>query len=274
MSLNKMIRIAVSGCCGRMGRSIASLAAEDKNFFLAGAVEDKKHPCIGRDFGEYLGIGKSGVSIKSDCRDVLESADVLIEFSKPQATMSHLEDCLILKKPMVIGTTALSEKDEKKIKAASKKIAILKSSNMSLGINLLFGMLDKVAKTFGEYYDIEIIEAHHNQKKDAPSGTALAMAKIICSSLGLDFKKALRFGRCGKSDRPRPKKEIGIHAIRAGEIVGDHTVLFAGRGECIELSHRAQSRDAFAKGALLAARFLYGRKKGLYDMQDILGIKN
>lgn len=272
MSSNKVIRIAISGCCGRMGNRIASLALEDKNFFLAGAVENQGNPFQGRDFGEYLGAGKSGIIIGADYRSSLENADILIEFSNPQATMLHLEECLNFKKPVVIGTTGLTEEDVKKIKAASKKIAIVKSSNMSLGVNLLFGILADAAKKMGSYYDIEIVEAHHNQKKDAPSGTALTMAEIICRSMGLNAKETVRFGRQGNVGA-RPKKEICIHAVRAGEIVGEHTVIFAGKGECIELTHRAQSRDAFAKGALLAAQFLYGRTAGLYDMQDVLGLR-
>lgn len=272
MSSSKIIRIVISGCCGRMGNRIASLALEDKNFFLAGAIENQEHPSIGRDFGEYLGSWKSGVIIGTDCRSSLENADILIEFSTPQATMLHLAECLDLKKSVVIGTTGLSDGDEKKIKAASRKIAIVKSSNMSLGVNLLFGILAETAKKMGSFYDIEIVEMHHNQKKDAPSGTALSMAEIICRAMGLDSKETIRFGRQGFVGA-RPKKEIGIHAVRAGEIVGEHTVLFAGKGECIELTHRAQSRDAFAKGALLAAQFLYGKKDGIYDMQGVLGLK-
>lgn len=272
MSSNKIVRVAISGCCGKMGNRIASLALEDKSFFLAGAIENDKHPSLGRDFGEYLCAEKSGIIINAACRLSLENADVLIEFSNPQATILHLAECLDLKKPVVIGTTGLSDVDAKKIKAASKKIAIVKSSNMSLGVNLLFGILSDTAKKMGAFYDIEIVEAHHNQKKDAPSGTALSMAEIICRALGLDSKETIRFGRHGLVGA-RPKKEIGIHAVRAGEIIGDHTVLFAGKGECIELTHHAQSRDAFAKGALLAARFLYGKKDGLYDMQDVLGLK-
>lgn len=264
-----MVRVAISGCCGKMGKRIALLSLQDRCFFLAGGIEAEDHPRLGEDFGEYLGEKKTGLPIKSDCRSVLESADVLIEFTTIEATIFHLNDCLALKKSMVIGTTGLSEKDERKIKEASKKIAIVKSSNMSLGINLLFGILTDILERIDSYYDIEIVEAHHSQKKDAPSGTALTIAKIICHSLGLDFKKTVRFGRHGKAG-PRPKKEIGIHAIRAGEIVGDHTIVFAGEGERIELTHRAQSRDAFARGALLAAQFIYDKKKGLYDMQDVL----
>jgi 4-hydroxy-tetrahydrodipicolinate reductase len=256
-----------------MGSRIAALILQDKQFFLAGGIEDKNHPQIGKDLGQYLNGERLGLPITSDCPSVLEQADVLIEFTSPQATISHLSDCLSLKKAMVIGTTGLGEKDERKIRMASKKIAIVRSSNMSLGINLLFGMLRDIVKKIGSYYDIEIIEAHHNKKKDAPSGTALTMAKIICSSLGLDFKKVVRFGRQGKTG-PRSKREIGIHAIRGGEIVGDHSVLFAGDGECIELIHRAQSRDAFAQGALLATQFIYNKKKGLYDMQDVLRRKS
>ncbi|MFH1856686.1 MAG: 4-hydroxy-tetrahydrodipicolinate reductase [Candidatus Omnitrophota bacterium] len=272
MISNKIIRIAVSGCCGKMGKRISSLAVEDKKFFLAVAIDEKKHSETGRDFGEYLGGRKSGVLIQSDCRSVLESADVLIEFSTVPATMSHLDDCVSMGKPLVIGTTALTAKDEKKIELAAQKIPIVKSSNMSLGVNLLFKILKDTVRKMGSYYDIEIIEAHHNQKKDAPSGTALSMAKIICDSLGLNEKKALRFGRHGISG-PRSKKEIAVHAIRGGEIVGDHTILFAGKGENIEFTHRALSRDTFAKGALLAARFICDKKKGLYNMQDVLEIQ-
>lgn len=264
-----MIRIAISGCCGRMGVRIGNLALSDKNFFLAAGIENKNHPRLGEDLGQFLSGERLGTIIASNCRQILENADILVEFSSPKATMDHLRDCLSLKKPMVIGTTGLSEKDENKIEQASKKIAIVKSSNMSLGINLLFGLLEDILKKLGFYYDIEIVEAHHNKKKDSPSGTALSIAKIICKCLGLNFKKAIRYGREGKIG-PRQKKEIGIHAVRAGEIVGDHTIIFGGEGERIELTHRAQSRDAFAKGALLAAQFVYNKKKGLYDMQDVL----
>lgn len=264
-----MIRIAVSGCCGKMGRRIAFLAGQDKNVSLAGGLEDKNHPDLGKDMGLYSGVEKSGLVIKSGSLNVIENADVLIEFSTPSATIAHLKDCLLLKKPIVIGTTGLNNNDEKKIKAASKKIAVVKASNMSIGINLLFSLLADVVKKIGSYYDIEIIEAHHNQKKDSPSGTALSLADIICKSLGLDPQKALRFGREGHSEG-RASREIGLHSVRAGEIVGDHTILFAGHGECLELTHRAQSRDTFARGAILAAQFLSRKKTGLYNMQDVL----
>ena len=243
-----MIKLVISGIAGKMGKRIGLLASDDKDFKITGALETAGNPTIGKDVGEVIGTGKTGIKVSSDLSEVSDGS-VLIEFTSPQATIIHLGEAIKKNIAMVIGTTALGEEDIKIIKKASSKIPIVFSPNMSIGANLLFELAEEVAKKLNNNYEIEIIEAHHSQKKDAPSGTAKKLQESVFASR---------------------KKMPVVHSIRVGDIVGDHTVIFAGNAERIELTHRAHSRDNFAKGALDAAKYLSNKKTGLYDMRDVL----
>ncbi|MDP2921509.1 MAG: 4-hydroxy-tetrahydrodipicolinate reductase [Candidatus Omnitrophota bacterium] len=245
-----MIRIAISGISGRMGMRIGALAGQDKDIEIAGAIEASSSPAIGRDIGELLGIGKMGKKVEADFKNLASLCDVLIEFTSPGATLEHLDTAIKNKKAVVIGTTGFSKEEAGKIKEASSKIPIVFSPNMSVGANLLFKITEEVAGALGKDYAVEIVEAHHDQKKDAPSGTAKRLGEAVSKVKG---------------------KIPPIHSVRLGDIVGDHTVIFAGNGERIELTHRAHSRDAFAKGSISAAKFLAGKKPGLYTMADVIG---
>jgi 4-hydroxy-tetrahydrodipicolinate reductase len=267
-----MSNIIVSGASGRMGRRIIALSKEYKNINLVGAIERKDHEDIGRDVGEIIGTGNTGTKIKDDINDIKEKADVLIEFSNPQASLAHLR--LVSEKgiAMVIGTTGFSKDEIEEIKSLTDRIPCVLAPNMSVGINLLLKIIQDVARVLSEDYDIEIIEAHHRLKKDAPSGTALKIAQTIANTLGRDLDKVGVYARKGMIGE-RSRTEIGIQTIRAGDIVGEHTVLFGGSGERVEITHRASSRDTFARGALKAALWVSNQKPGLYDMQDVLGLK-
>lgn len=272
-----MVKIVVSGAGGRMGSRIIALSREYKDIKLVGAIERKDHPNIGQDIGEIVGIGKIGVNLVSTIKDIKDMADVFIDFSTPEATIKHLRllsdpESNSGPLPMVIGTTGLSEEAIEEIKSYAKKIPCVLSPNMSIGINLLLRVLQDVARVLGQDYDIEIIEAHHRLKKDAPSGTAIKMAQVIAKTLNRDLDEVVVYARKGLTGE-RTKKEIGIQTIRAGDIVGEHTVLFGGLGERIELTHRASSRDTFARGALKAALWVSTQKVGLYDMQDVLSLR-
>lgn len=244
-----MIRVAVNGAEGRMGARILALAADKPDVFkIAGSF----------DVGS-----KVTATALADC-------DVLIDFSGPEGTRMCVEEALKAKKALVIGSTGLDEALLEKIKAASTQIAVVRSSNMSVGVNLAVKLAEEAAAKLGPDFDIEITEAHHRHKKDAPSGTALMLAEAIARVKKWDLKKVLSFRKDAKASKDRPSEEIGMQVIRAGEIVGDHTVLFAGPSETIEITHRAQSRDAFARGALVAASFVSGKKNGLFTMADVL----
>ncbi len=256
-----MIKVIVCGASGRMGARIVNLVGKDSELELVGAIETKGHPDVGKAIS-------SKVKIDDDLNKIIGMGDVVIDFTSPQATLSHVENVRKQRKSMVIGTTGLSDRDMKSINKASGEISILISPNMSVGVNLLFELVEEVASRL-EGYDIEIVEAHHNQKKDSPSGTAKKIAEIIAGAQKLDLGKAGIYGRKGLTG-PRKRDEIGIHAVRAGDIVGDHTVLFAGGSERIELIHRANSRDAFALGAIKAAKWIAGKPSGLYSMKDVL----
>jgi len=259
-----MIKIIVCGALGRMGSRILELANGDVNFSIIGALEAEKNPSIGKKVLD----GK--IVIQNDLNLFKDKADVIIDFTSPEATLSHLETIQNWKGiTAVIGTTGFSSQQKETIQNLSKKMALLLSPNMSVGVNLLLNLVRTAAKTIPQY-DIEIIESHHNQKKDAPSGTAIALASEITDELKRNPNQDWTYGRQGNVGA-RKNKEIGIHAVRGGDIVGDHTVLFAGLGERIELTHRASSRDAFAIGALRAAQWLSNKKSGLYSMKDVLG---
>lgn len=246
-----MIKIVISGICGRMGKRIGLLASKDRAFKIIGALESPDNSSIGKDVGEVLGIGNIGRKVESDFSKIAGPSNILIEFTSPEATIEHLEIAIEKKVGMVIGTTALSAQQTDKIKSASTKIPIVFSPNMSVGVNLLFKITEDAARALGKAYKVKIVEAHHAQKKDAPSGTAKRLGEIVSKARG--------------ATPP-------IESIREGDIVGDHTVLFTGEVETVELSHRAHSRDAFARGALDAARFIAGREPGLYSMTDVINI--
>lgn len=266
----KQIKIIVSGIAGRMGKAIVGLIPSYENIVLTGALEKKEHPLIGQDVSS-INLKLSGVTILGDLRDAIGNVDVIIEFSSPAATLKHLEIATSYpNKSFVIGTTGFTKEQEDKIKEHAKKIACLKAPNMSTGMNLLFNVVGRIAKVLGKDYDAEIVEMHHKAKVDAPSGTAKKLGESIAKAYSKSYDEIANLGR--EWPGPRPKGEIGIHAIRAGSIVGEHRVIFAGGGEHIEIIHRAESRDAFAHGALKAAQWIAGKKPGLYGMEDVLGL--
>jgi len=266
-----MIKLAMNGALGRMGTRILHLAAnQPQDFKIVGAFEQVKSPFVGKDLGVALGLGRSlNVKVQGLSAAALKGADVLIDFSSPEGTAECVRLALKAKAGLVIGTTGIDAAGAAQIRAASNTIPVLFSPNMSLGANFLFEIAAIAASKLKAGYDIEIIEAHHRLKKDAPSGTAKKIADVIAKEKGWDLDKAARYGRKGVTGE-RSKNEIGIHVIRAGDIVGEHTVLFSGPGETLEFKHVALSRDAFAKGALVAALFLNQKKKGFYSMADVL----
>lgn len=269
-----MVRVIVTGAAGRMGSRIISAIQETDGIALAGALERAGHPSLGFDAGDVAGVGPIGIKIEDNIDRLLDGdgADVVIDFSSPQATLSNLEKICEKGKAAVIGTTGLLYEGEKRIKELSGKIPCVFSPNMSVGVSVVFKVLQDVAKVLGDDYDVEIVEAHHRHKKDAPSGTAMKMAQVLADALGRNLAEVGKFSRHGIIGE-RTKQEIGIQTIRAGDIVGDHTVLFCGNGERIEIIHRAHTRDNFAKGSVKAAMWAVNQKPGLYDMLDVLGLK-
>jgi 4-hydroxy-tetrahydrodipicolinate reductase len=265
------LRIAIAGASGRMGRMLVEAVQAAPDVVLAGALDRVGSPSIGSDAGAFSGQ-LAGVVIHSDLDKGLAGADVLIDFTRPDGTLQHLDYCAAHGIKMVIGTTGFDEAGKAAIRAAAAKTAIVFAPNMSVGVNVTLKLLEMAAKSFSEGYDIEIIEAHHRHKVDAPSGTALKMGEVIADALGRDLNDCAVYGREGVTGERDPST-IGFATIRGGDIVGDHTVLFAGIGERIEISHKSSSRVTYAHGALRAARFLAQKSSGLYDMQDVLGLK-
>lgn len=266
-----MIRLAMAGAAGRMGRTILELALQDKVFKIAGGLEQPKSPELGKDIGSLLAGKPLGVSISGDLKTVLKQTDVLIDFTHATAVNSTLETVVKNQVAYVLGTTNLDKKTLENLRQASKKIPIVQSPNMSVGVNLLFELTRMAAKVLGPRYDAEIAEIHHRHKKDAPSGTAMKLLEILAESYGKNAEKDTVFGRKGDIGA-RPEGQLGVLALRGGDVIGDHTVYFLGDGERIELSHRASSRSAFAQGALLAAKFVSKQKNGFYTMRDVLGM--
>ena len=261
------MKIAVSGAAGAMGRRIIALLGESKDCQLIAALERPAHPDLGKDAGAVAGVGPLGVRISSE---LAGRPDVLVDFSTPEATTALARECARRGIAVVVGTTGLSAEQLAVLREeVASKVPVLVAPNMALGVNLLFRLVEEVAGALGAGYDVEIVEAHHRRKKDAPSGTALELARRACKALGLQPEAALRHGRQGLAG-PRGNSEIGIHAVRGGDIVGEHTVVFAGEGERVELTHRVSNRDVLARGALRAAAFLARRPAGLYSMQDVL----
>jgi 4-hydroxy-tetrahydrodipicolinate reductase len=265
------LRIAVAGASGRMGRMLieAVLAAPDTA--LAGALDVPGSPALGHDAGAALGRS-TGVTITSDLRAGLQGAQVLIDFTRPEGTLAHLATCRDLKVGIVIGTTGFSDGQKATISEHARHIPVMMAPNMSVGVNVMLKLLDQAARALNEGYDIEVIEAHHRHKVDAPSGTALKMGEVLAQALGRDLKDCAVYAREGVTGERDPSS-IGFATIRGGDIVGDHTVLFAGTGERIEITHKSSSRVTYAQGSLRAARFIAGRGHGLFDMNDVLGMK-
>lgn len=268
-----MTRIGICGAAGRMGKTILAVCQDDQQVTVTAAIEHAASPALGRDAGELAGIGKLGVAIAGDVAPLTDRLDVVIDFTLAQAVVENVDKCRAAGRKMVIGTTGMDDRQKDVIRAASEDIAIVFAPNMSIGVNLCFKLVELAARAVGDSMDIEIIEAHHNQKKDAPSGTAMRMGEIIANALGRDLSEHAVYGREGHTG-VRDPKTIGFETIRAGDIVGDHTVLFAGPGERIEIVHKAASRKTFAQGAVLAAKWLMHRETGLFDMQDVLGLRD
>ena len=267
-----MTKIAVAGAAGRMGSRITALSREYEGLRLAGAFEKKGHKDIGKDVGTVVGIGETGVMLVDSLESIIDNVDLIISFTAVEATKEHLRLASSKGKAMVIGTTSFTKDDLKEVSELTRIIPCVMASNMSMGVNLLLRVLQDIARVLGDDYDVEIIEAHHRMKKDAPSGTALKMAEVVAEAINRNLDEVAVYVRKGAIGE-RTKKEIGIQTIRAGDIVGEHMVIFGGLGERIEITHKASSRDTFARGALKAALWLSGKPAGLYDMQDVLGLK-
>jgi len=267
-----MIKAVVTGAGGRMGRRILALLAERSDISIGGAAEQSGHPLIGHDAGEGAGIGKTGVAIRDGLEACIGEGDVVIDFSHHEASVRHLEIAAKAGKAIVIGSTGFTPTEEGKIRELAAGTRCVKAPNMSVGVNVMYKLLDMAARILGDEYDVEIVEAHHRLKKDAPSGTALKMAEVLARALGRDLEAVGTYARRGLIGE-RPKSEIGLQTVRAGDIVGEHTVIFGGMGERVEVIHRAHSRDNFARGAIRAALWIVNQPKGLYDMQDVLGLK-
>ncbi len=266
-----MIRIAVVGASGRMGLCLIKAAELDTRTTLSIATSRSGSLAIGKDAGELAGIGTLNIKIIDDVASAIDHFDVLIDFTRPDASMEFIEICRQAGKKIIIGTTGFSEPQKDSITKAAKEIAIVMAPNMSVGVNLALKLLEMTAKVMGDYTDIEVIEAHHRHKVDAPSGTALRMGEVIAKTLGRDLKDCAIYGREGNTGE-RDRKTIGFSTIRAGDIVGDHTVMFADEGERVEITHKATSRMTFANGAIRASVWLNDKPNGLYDMQDVLGL--
>lgn len=266
-----MIKVVVAGASGRMGKILLEAVAGTPDMRLRAALERPGNPHLGRDAGELIGVDL-GAKVTEDVDAALDGADVLIDFTRPEATLRHLEACARNGVGAVIGTTGFDAAGKAAIADAARRIPVVFAPNMSVGVNLALRLLDMAARVLDEGFDIEIVEAHHRHKVDAPSGTALRMGEVVAAALGRDLKSCAVYGREGVTGEREPST-IGFATVRGGDIVGDHTVMFAGVGERLEITHKASSRMTFALGALRAARFLAGKPSGLFDMQDVLGLK-
>lgn len=267
-----MTRIGVTGAAGRMGKALIEAIDDADDLTLGAAIVHPESSLIGADAGEVAGIGRNGVTLAGDVAEVKDAFDVLIDFTFPDLTLENLSFCSEHGKAMIIGTTGLTDAEKEQVAMAAEKTPVVFAPNMSVGVNVVLNLLRTAAEVLGDEYDVEIIETHHRHKKDAPSGTALRMGETIAEALGRNLKECAVYGREGFTGE-RPRKEIGFETVRAGDVVGDHTVLFATMGERIEITHKASSRMTFAQGAVRAARWLQGRPAGLYDMQDVLALK-
>lgn len=266
------VKIAVTGAAGRMGKTLIEAISLAEGCELAAAIERPESSLIGADAGELAGIGACGVSVVGDINEVLASFDVLIDFTAPLATLANAKACASAGKGMVIGTTGFDAAQKAELDASIASIAVCQASNFSTGVNLCFKLLDMAARVMGDDVDIEVYEAHHRHKVDAPSGTALSMGQVVADALGRDLDKVAVYGREGQTGA-RERDTIGFATVRAGDIVGDHTVMFCAEGERVEITHKASSRMSFARGAVRAASWLKTQAAGRYDMQDVLGLK-
>ncbi|MGB0664378.1 MAG: 4-hydroxy-tetrahydrodipicolinate reductase [Pontibacterium sp.] len=273
MTATNNIRIAVAGAGGRMGKAHIEAINLTEGLELGAAIVSPTSSLKGVDAGELAGVGRLGVNTVSSLADVVNDFDVLIDFTTPETTLANLAVCVEAGKASVIGTTGLTDEDKAALAAFAEKTPVVFASNMSVGVNLSFKLLALAAKALGEDYDIEVIETHHHHKVDSPSGTALSMGEAVADALGKDLKECAIYGREGQVGA-RPKGEIGFATIRAGDVVGDHTVLFANEGERFEITHKASSRMTFAKGSVRAAKWLVSQPAGLYSMQDVLGLND
>lgn len=269
---NTQARVAVIGAAGRMGRALIEAVHESEHCVLTAAIDRPGNSLIGTDAGELAGVGKLGVTVVDSLESVVDQFDVLIDFTAPAATIANAKICASHGKRMAIGTTGLSAEQKAELAECAKQTAIMFAPNMSVGVNLCFKLLALAAQVLGDDVDIEIIEAHHRHKVDAPSGTALRMGEVVAEALGRNLEEVAVYGREGQ-EGPRDRRTIGFETIRAGDIVGEHTVMFAADGERVEITHKATSRMNFARGAVRACRWLQYREPGLFDMQDVLGLR-
>ncbi|MGK2698336.1 4-hydroxy-tetrahydrodipicolinate reductase [Serratia surfactantfaciens] len=269
---DSQIRIAIAGAGGRMGRQLIQAVQQAESVVLGAALSRPGSSLIGVDAGELAGIGALGVKVSDSLEKVASEFDILIDFTRPESTRSYLDFCVAHHKAMVIGTTGFDDAGKQAIRDAAQHIGIVFAANFSVGVNLVLKLLEKAAQVMGDYTDIEIVEAHHRHKVDAPSGTALAMGEAIAGALGRDLKSCAVYAREGHTGERDPKS-IGFATIRAGDIVGEHTAMFADIGERVEITHKASSRMTFASGAVRAAVWLYNRDKGLFDMRDVLNLE-
>ena len=265
-----MLKIAINGVCGRMGARIAALVFEDSQLKLVAALERHGHPSLDKDVGTVAGCGETHVKVTSALNT---QADVLIDFSSPESTVAIAEVCAKKNIGIIVGTTGLNPQQHERIKSFSTQIPCLISPNMSVGVNVMFSLAGQMAQMLGKDFDIEIIETHHRFKKDSPSGTALKLAENICEATGRKLDKDIIYGRHGITGE-RPGNQIGMHAIRSGDVIGDHTVVFGSLGERIEITHKAHTRDTFVRGAIRAAKFIAHKPPGMYSMSDVLSIQS
>ena len=268
----EIVRAVVVGAAGRMGMRVLAAIHESPNVFLAAAVERPDHPSLGRDIGEIAGLEKWNLPLAGDLKAVISSGDVVIEFTNAEASLKDLRTAAENGKSAVIGSTGFTASQLEEVRALTRKIPCVLSPNMSVGVNVMFKVIGDLARVLGEDYDVEVVEAHHRMKKDAPSGTAVKMGQILAQALDRNFDQVGIYERKGIIGERR-RAEIGMQTIRAGDIVGEHTVIFGGLGERLEVTHRAHSRDNFARGAVRAAAWVARQKPGLFDMQDVLGLK-
>jgi 4-hydroxy-tetrahydrodipicolinate reductase len=266
-----MMRVAITGASGRMGLTLINAVSQSPDLTLTVAIDRADSPIMGKDTGELIGAEAAGIKVTDNLAAVANNFDVLIDFTRPEASMGYMDVCRQAGKKLVLGTTGFSDAQKAQIAEAAKATAIMMAPNMSVGVNLSLKLLEMASKVMGDYTDIEIIEAHHRHKVDAPSGTALRMGEVIAKTLNRDLKDCAVYGREGITGE-RDRKTIGFSTIRAGDIVGDHTVIFADDGERLEITHKASSRMTFANGAVRAAHWLRDKSTGLYDMRDVLGL--
>jgi 4-hydroxy-tetrahydrodipicolinate reductase len=267
-----MVKVVVTGAAGRMGTQIVRLVRETEGLALCGAVE-RPGVAVGQDAGALAGLGPVGVLVQDDLAKALPGADVVVDFTSHEASARNAEACAERGVALVVGSTGFTPEAKARVAAAAKKVPIVLSPNMSVGVNVLFELVRQAAKVLGDGYDVEIVELHHKKKRDAPSGTAVRLGEVAAEALGRDPHDALAYSRHGILGE-RPPWQIGVQTLRGGDVVGEHTVFFCGEGERLELTHRATSREQFARGAVRAAAWLAGKPAGLYDMADVLGLRS